>query len=174
MDNNHHRQRSLSAPTDQFIHRKKSVSIGSIVDDHWKLEEVLGSGSFGQTFSASDIRNDSSEKIALKVSTIGKETVLVRELKILRELQDCDRVVRLIGQGRAGDTAYVALELLGENLNSLRKKYGTGEKPSFSLATAIRLGIQMVQCLEQVHQCGYVHRDVKPVGSYIVCTVSLY
>lgn len=51
------------------------------------------------------------------------------------------------------------MELLGDNLSELRRKTATGK---FSMATTLSLGIIFVRSLEQIHDLGYLHRDVKP------------
>lgn len=51
------------------------------------------------------------------------------------------------------------MELLGDNLSELRRKTVTGK---FSMATTLLLGIVFIRSLEQIHDLGYLHRDVKP------------
>lgn len=51
------------------------------------------------------------------------------------------------------------MELLGDNLSEIRRKTTTGK---FSMATTLLLGIIFIRSLEQIHDLGYLHRDVKP------------
>lgn len=51
------------------------------------------------------------------------------------------------------------MELLGDNLSELRRKTSTGK---FSMSTTLLLGIVFIRSLEQIHDLGYLHRDVKP------------
>jgi len=51
------------------------------------------------------------------------------------------------------------MERLQDNLADLRKRTKTGK---FSMATTLKLGIQMIDALEGTHKLGYIHRDVKP------------
>lgn len=51
------------------------------------------------------------------------------------------------------------MELLGDNLSELRRKTTTGK---FSMASTLLLGIVFIRSLEQIHDLGYLHRDVKP------------
>lgn len=71
----------------------------------------------------------------------------------------CPNVCRFITCGRYNEYNYLVMELLGDNLSELRRKTSTGK---FSLATALMLGIVFVRSLEQIHDLGYLHRDVKP------------
>ena len=50
------------------------------------------------------------------------------------------------------------MELLGKSLEELFK----AQNKHFSLKTTCMLGIQMVDRLEYLHSCRYIHRDVKP------------
>lgn len=51
------------------------------------------------------------------------------------------------------------MQLLGGNLSDLRKRQPGGLLP---FGAALHISLQMLACLEAVHQEGYVHRDVKP------------
>lgn len=52
------------------------------------------------------------------------------------------------------------MELLGENLSNLRRQQPTH---NFSLLTTLMLARQMLRCLREVHERGFIHRDIKPV-----------
>lgn len=50
---------------------------------------------------------------------------------------------------------------LGDNLHKLRLQF---QHSRFSAPTALRLALEMLSALEQLHSLGYVHRDVKVRG----------
>jgi serine/threonine protein kinase len=159
---NHKKHRSMSAPN-PIIHKpEKTVLLQpyTIVDNRYRIIELLGSGSFGQIFDTIDLQTQSP--VAIKVSISGKELVLDRELKVMKHVECCDRAVKVLHSGKHHSLNYVVMERLGENLTMLRRSFGEGEKPKFSLSTSIRLGLQMLECVEAIHKLGYVHRDVKP------------
>jgi len=56
------------------------------------------------------------------------------------------------------------MELLSSNLSELRRRRKSGK---FSLLTTVMLGIQMLRSLREVHNAGYVHRDIKP-GNFVL------
>lgn len=54
----------------------------------------------------------------------------------------------------------MVMGLLGENLSELKKSRVGGR---FSIITALKLGIKIIGVVQEVHKCGYIHRDIKPV-----------
>lgn len=150
---------------------KPLLSPGTTIKNRWQIQFKLGSGSFGEIYSAVDITSTDAAKksprlVAIKVEKCDRrKAVLKLELTAMKHLQSCDRVVRYIHSGRFQDVNFVVMEKLGENLAQLRKEYG--KKARFSLSTTVRLGIQMIECVEGVHKLGFVHRDVKPANFVI-------
>ncbi|KAH0794184.1 CK1 family protein kinase [Histomonas meleagridis] len=56
------------------------------------------------------------------------------------------------------------MELLGPSLSNTRRQNKTHK---ISLHTTIRLGIFMIQCIEEFHKHGFVHRDIKS-GNFLL------
>lgn len=74
----------------------------------------------------------------------------------------CMYTPQLLRSGRhEGKITYIAMELLGENLSNLRRQQQTH---NFSLLTTLMLARQMLRCLKEVHERGFIHRDIKPVS----------
>jgi tau tubulin kinase len=74
-----------------------------------------------------------------------------------------DHVCRFIGCGRNEFYNYVVMSLQGKNLAELRRSQPKG---CFTLSTALRLGSQILKGIEAIHDVGFLHRDIKPVGLY--------
>lgn len=55
----------------------------------------------------------------------------------------------------------MVMELLGENLSELRRNSGG----KFDLSTTLQLGLCFVSIIEEVHNLGHIHRDIKPVSN---------
>ncbi|RCN52105.1 hypothetical protein ANCCAN_01893 [Ancylostoma caninum] len=51
------------------------------------------------------------------------------------------------------------MSLQGKNLADLRRE---APKQCFSLSTAVRLGVQILNAIREIHSIGFLHRDVKP------------
>lgn len=55
------------------------------------------------------------------------------------------------------------MSLVGQNLAELRRSQPKG---LFTQSTYLRLGVQIIECIRAIHDCGFLHRDVKPVSSF--------
>jgi tau tubulin kinase len=88
-----------------------------------------------------------------------KKAVLKMEVSVLKKMQNSHFVCRYVHCGHFEDHNYLVMELLGENLSELRRRRPGGR---FSLSTTVRLGVQIVQAVEAIHELGYLHRDLKP------------
>ena len=73
-----------------------------------------------------------------------------------------DHVCKFIGCGRNDQFNYVVMSLQAANLAELRRSQPRG---TFSISTTLRLGAQIIQAIESIHDVGFLHRDVKPVSS---------
>ncbi|KAJ3311700.1 Tau-tubulin kinase 2 [Boothiomyces sp. JEL0838] len=137
--------------------------------DEWM--HILGKGAFGHVYQAVD--HQTNQLVAIKVeSPECKKPVLKLEIAVLRKLSDCPFTCSYLGAGKFefpkisgskyaadGTYTYMVMSLLGPNLSDIRKKR-PGNK--FSMHTTAVLGKQMIRAIQAVHNCGILHRDVKP------------
>jgi serine/threonine protein kinase len=73
----------------------------------------------------------------------------------------CKYTPKLLDSGKhEGKVNFIVLDLFGDNLATLRRRQ---RKKRFSLLTTLMLGRQMLRCLKEVHERGFIHRDIKPV-----------
>ena len=63
--------------------------------------------------------------------------------------------------GRNDRFNYVVMTLVGPNLAELRRNQPKG---FFTQDTFLRIGAQIIDCIRAIHDCGFLHRDVKPVS----------
>ena len=120
--------------------------------------DVLGKGSFGCVFSARSVRT--GEVVALKMAeasgddtmSIGFE-VLKHEASMLHSLRHVRGVPNLRWFGLIEGNGALAMDMLGAPLVRARDK---------DKSCVMGLFKQVLECLEACHQCGIVHRDIKP------------
>eukprot|EP01126_Amoeba_proteus_P052193 TRINITY_DN6282_c0_g1_i11.p1 TRINITY_DN6282_c0_g1~~TRINITY_DN6282_c0_g1_i11.p1 ORF type:complete len:490 (-),score=85.69 TRINITY_DN6282_c0_g1_i11:600-2069(-) len=127
--------------------------VGTVLQNYFIISEV-GSGAFGVTCAGKDLR--SGELVAIKFERADPNRQILRmEVSVLKKLQ----AVRLLSWGLVEGWNFMVMGLLGENLSDLRKARVGGK---FSILTALKLGIKIIQAVREVHMCGYIHRDIKP------------
>ncbi|PAV90708.1 hypothetical protein WR25_05493 [Diploscapter pachys] len=131
--------------------------------ERWTIEKKLGEGGFGAVYRC----YDATGKYALKVEGINEQIqVLKMEVFVLAELtkRGSRHFCRIEDKGRYGNFNYVVMTLVGKSLQDLRKG-SPGQK--LTVACSLSVGIQALEALEDLHNIGYLHRDVKP-GNYTI------
>ena len=124
--------------------------------DRFELEVLLGEGNFGWVYKATD--KTSNSKIAIKIEKPGKISHLEVEIEVLESLSGEKGFPKLIDKGKSFDKRYMAMTLLGQNLQKkmilMRKMIGVD--------TVIEIGHKCLQRIKTLHEKLYLHRDLKP------------
>ncbi|XP_071834412.1 uncharacterized protein [Apostichopus japonicus] len=131
---------------------------GAIVKDRWKVTRKIGGGGFGEIYDATDQVMEESVAVKLESASQPKQ-VLKMEVAVLKKLQGRDHVCKFIGCGRNDQFNYVVMSLQAKNLAELRRAQPRG---TFTVSTMLRLGVQILEAIESIHDVGFLHRDVKP------------
>ena len=121
---------------------------------HYRIVEEIGHGGMGVVYRAFDTKLE--RDVALKVLLSGQR--LWREARTAASLKHPNiGVVYEIGE--AGETAYLAMELLeGESLAERQRREPLQEPDALAVAVAVADG------LAHAHSRGVVHRDLKPAN----------
>jgi len=139
--------------------------MGEIAFGRYQIRRELGRGAMGIVYEAHDPGRGID--VALKVMAVAKATKpearkrhverFTREAQALAELaHPC--VARLYDRGEIGHRHFFAMELIrGTTLKDRIHMQGP-----LSVGDLLRLGLQLCDVLEHIHQRGVVHRDVKP------------
>lgn len=128
------------------------------------VSEMIGDGSFAEVFAARKRRSVVNEGgFAIKVLRADHQARpdfrdrFVNEAHTLTKLRH-ENIVRYYSYGKhwfRGD--YIVMELLdGERLDHRIRRGSIGE------AEAVHIAMMILRGLSEVHQKGFVHRDVKP------------
>ncbi|CDW52782.1 Tau tubulin kinase 1 [Trichuris trichiura] len=129
---------------------------GQVIRGHWKIACKIGGGGFGEIYEALDCQNN-NEQVAVKVeSSKASKQVLKMEVAVLRRLQG-EPV--FFGCGRNEKFNYLVMSLQGRNLADLRRET---PRQCFSISTGVRLALQVLKAIEDIHSVGFLHRDIKP------------
>jgi eukaryotic-like serine/threonine-protein kinase len=146
---------------------RSAIDVGSIIDDTYTIEGLIGRGGMGAVFLASH-RRLAGKKVAIKMllADLGGDEILARfkrEADIASSL-DHPNIVKVENYNVLADgTPYIAYEFLqGE---SLAQRLANGPLPLDQVFTIIR-GVG--SALGAAHRAGIVHRDLKPQNIFLV------
>jgi serine/threonine protein kinase len=137
------------------------LALGSLFAERYEVLEELGKGGMGEVYRVRDKKLD--EEMALKVLKLEiaayKETIerFKNELKLARKIAH-RHVCRMYDLNEEEKTPYITMEYVrGEDLKSSIRKRG-----KFKEEEAIAIAKQVCEGLEEAHELGVVHRDLKP------------
>jgi serine/threonine protein kinase len=146
---------------------------GTRILDKYVLRECIGSGAFGEVWSADSA--STGDPVAVKMERIrgNPAPTLQYESRVLQVLQGTPGIPRLRYFGRKDDMngIFMVTELLGPSLETLATSHrldmpadiARNPPPNYNHADFISaIGRQMLQRLRSIHVCGMLHRDVKP------------
>ena len=132
--------------------------IGTSINKY-TITRYINSGSFGNVFEAK--HKTTNELVALKIPIKTEERdgqkSLLEEAKIYKHISNSDKGIPNMKVVKSKDKSIIVMELLGPSLDSLLSKY-----KKFGLKTIILLAISMIDLLKHIHNCGFLHRDLKP------------
>jgi serine/threonine protein kinase len=127
--------------------------------EKYNLIKRIGSGSFGDVYLLKD--KQTKINIASKIEDFeGKKTKLECEKKIYSILHK-DKVVnipKIYNFLKTNKYHILNMELLGESLDKL---FDNNNKV-FNTNTVLKLGIEITKIIKNIHNCGIIHRDIKP------------
>jgi hypothetical protein len=138
----------------------EAFEVGQTVLDRYRLDRLLGHGTHGRTFLASDARTRT--QVALKtVSTSALDgaaaRLLLREARLAASLHH-PNVIQILDVAEVPGRVVVVMEYADNgNLEAYLARRGR-----FPLPEAVRFLRELLEALEVVHRKGIVHRNLKP------------
>jgi len=96
--------------------------------------------------------------VSIKLEKICHSPTLIKEGKVLMHLTGIERIPKLIWMGEQGKYYILIMDLLGPSIGSLMEKCNG----KFSLETTLKISVQILNILEQIHEQGVIIRYLKP------------
>lgn len=131
-----------------------------IISKKYKIIKLIGEGSFGKIFEVENLLT--SELLAIKIEKKNNEApdknFLKYEAIIYNRCRDLKGFPHMRTFGTEESFNYLVIDLLGDSIEKLREKCGGKLK----LQTILVLGTQLLNRLENLHELGIIHRDIKP------------
>ena len=134
---------------------KLDPMIGRIFFNKYTLIKKLGEGSFGSIYSAKSQHNWYAIKLENKNRS---QYLLENEAYIMSYLQG-KRIPFIKSFGYSGDYNVLIMELMGKSLEHIFENLPIKK---MSVNCVGKLGLQMVDILEDIHDKHIIHRDIKP------------
>ena len=146
--------KTLETPTDK-------LTSGTTFASRYEIIEELGKGGMGRVYRVKDQKLD--EEMALKVlkPEIAADKGMIErfknELKLARKIAH-KSICKMYDLNEEKDTPYITMEYVkGEDLKSFIRRKG-----KLSEEEAIAIAKQVCEGLEEAHELGVIHRDLKP------------
>jgi serine/threonine-protein kinase len=145
------------------------LTVGSVVDGKYRVDEVLGRGAMGVVVAATHL--ELGERVALKFLRYRAKSGVnddfasrfKREARVSAKLKN-EHITRVIDVGMWRDhVPYMVMDYLaGTDLREVMKAAGP-----LPIGTAIEFTVQMCEGIAEAHAHGVVHRDLKPSNLFV-------
>ena len=143
--------------------------IGRVIAGRYTVRAHIGGGGMADVFRATDEQLGIDVAIKLLKPRIASDELrarMVQEARAAAQIRHSN-LVRVFGTGALDRTAFIIMEWLeGPNLDQYLRDYPDGRMPCHD---ALELLLPALAALHEVHERGYVHRDIK-AGNILVST----
>jgi len=130
--------------------------------DDFNIIENIGHGSFGDVYLSKETKTGNIMATKVEERRKDKKTKLQLELKIYNILHknNVRHIPDVLNFCTSRKYHFLHLELLGKSLDDVFKEY----EKKFDIGSALKLGIDMIYIMKEIHRSGIIHRDIKPAN----------
>lgn len=127
-----------------------------IIGNKYKLLNQIGEGTFGKIFEGEHIITN--DKVAIKIEKKDVKSLLKHEANIYYKCKNIKGIPSIRMFGTENNYNYIVMDLLNLSLNQMREN----NDGKISLNDILLISIQLINCIEKLHNIGIIHRDLKP------------
>lgn len=138
--------------------------------EYFIITKKIGSGSFGEVYMAED---SAKNAYALKVEYRKSNKIrLINEYNIYIDLikKNMQFIPKIYSFIKTRDNIILVMELLEQNLDELfgitndtkQRLFGSSLHCKIDMSTILKLSYDILNIIENFHNAGYIHRDIKP------------
>ena len=134
---------------------KSDPLIGRIFFNKYTLIKKLGEGSFGAIYAAKSQYN----LYAIKLENKNKSQNLLENEAYIMSYLHCKKIPYIKSFGYSGEYNVLVMELMGKSLEDIFENLPVKK---MTVNCVGKLGLQMIEILEFIHNKHIIHRDIKP------------
>ena len=135
---------------------KQLLRVGETINKY-KIERLVGSGGYGQVYSANEIGTSNHFAIKTEISSESR-SFLQHEIDVLKEIKTPYFFPSVYSSGTQNGINFMVIDLLGCSVEKVRVKC---DDKKFNKYTSFRVAYEMVKCIQELHKKGFIHRDIK-------------
>jgi serine/threonine protein kinase len=129
-----------------------------MLSDKYKFINQIGSGSFGDVYLAVD---KYKKKYAVKFEEKSPSSRLKEEHEIYTKLAKKgirDGIPKIYSFIETPRYNVMVMQLLGKSLDQLYNE----NHQVYDIGTVLKLAVEIIDLLKNIHKVGFIHRDIKP------------
>lgn len=142
--------------------KRPKIPYGELIGKY-KVIKCVGQGGYGDIYYVTSPSDEFPVAIKFEMKSARKQA-LKREYEYMKRVQGSIKFPRLISFVEEETYRYIAMEMLGPSVSNLRRVCPGGK---FSLFTTLQTAQMMLSVIEEFHERGLVHRDIKP-GNFLL------
>jgi serine/threonine protein kinase len=144
------------------VNEESFIPSGAYIGD-FEVQSFIISGGFSEVYL---VKNKlTKEHFAMKIEKKNQKIKgLSKEISILKKLPSSSCFPKLVKSGTTPKFSFLIQELLGPSLWTIKRQLPSLK---FSLYSTLYLSLEMLNCIEEFHKAGFVHRDIK-TGNFLL------
>jgi serine/threonine protein kinase/tetratricopeptide (TPR) repeat protein len=161
-----HDRREESGPLELAYLNLVKLKRGTVINERYRLEKLIGQGGFGIVFEALDVTLNSRVAVKfLNPKLTGNEKKFLRvqrEINLSRKISD-ERIIKVFSLEKWQEIYFLVMELVaGSSLKAFLQEKGRRAWPELK-----EIFLEILDAVDVLHGNGIVHRDLKPANILI-------